>query len=133
MGRTLKDAVKSVGRHLTLENIRKTIGINQTAVNVIRHLKESSNQSVRDVVNKIPVDNIQNALDIGKGVHHVVNTRVGGNAPTSYEASNLPNVSPPAYTRRQPPPRPSNVRLIGRNSPEGQDIQSMKIVRSVGR
>ena len=141
MGRTFKDTIKSVGRHLTLENVRKTIGIGQSAVNVIRHLKGNSNENVRKVVDKIPVDNIQTALDIGKGVHHVVNTRNGG-TPTSYEASNkLPDVSaigtsvgnPPPYSRRALPPRPSNVRLIDRNSPQGQDIQATRIARSVGR
>ena len=134
MGRTFKDTIKSVGRHITLENVRKTIGLGQSAVNIIRHLKGNSNENVRKVVDKIPVDNIQTALDIGKGVHHVVNTRNGG-TPTSYEASNkLPDVvSPPAYTRRAMPPRPSNVRLIDRNSPQGQDIQATRIARSVGR
>ena len=137
MGRTFKDTIKSVGRHITLENVRKTIGLGQSAVNIIRHLKGNSNENVRKVVDKVPIDNIQTALDIGKGVHHVVNTRNGG-TPTSYEASNkLPDVSavgsPPAYTRRAMPPRPSNVRLIDRNSPQGQDIQATRIARSVGR
>ena len=132
MGRTFKDTIKSVGRHLTLENVRKTIGLGQSAVNIIRHLKGNSNENVRKVVDKVPIDNIQTALDIGKGVHHVVNTRNGG-TPTSYEASNKIPDAPPAYTRRAMPPRPSNVRLIDRNSPQGQDIQATRIARSVGR
>ena len=85
MGRIMngvRDTARVVGRYATLENFKKSIGIGQNVVNIIEHLKGSSNPNVRKIVNKVPVDNIQTALDIGKGVHHLINTRIYHN-PTS--------------------------------------------------
>ena len=138
MGRVfnnIRDTAKVAGRYATLENLKRGIGIGQSAVNIINQLKNSGNPNVRKIVNKVPVDNIQTALDIGKGVHHVINTRINDNPTRNDYTAKVPRNSV------IPAPRnsviPAQQRITARRptalSEENQALQIAMNMRHTGR
>ena len=77
MGRfvdNIKNGFRSVGRVLNVENLRKGIGYGQKALDISR-LIQNSNTKLGNSLKKVPVDNIQTALDIGKKVEHIASGR----------------------------------------------------------
>ena len=68
-------SIRQVGRHITIDNVRRGIGYVNTANEITKHLKHSQNENLRKIANKVPTDDLDKILGISKEVLHAIDTQ----------------------------------------------------------